>query len=99
MRQMKRVFAIMSICACLCGGAALADVQRSNRLVVDVYAVDSDKGFADDSLQGWLRVLEKRGFASAAGAQYVSVTLSSWRLGIRDDAFFDYLAKRGKWAQ
>ena len=107
LRQMKRVLAIMSICACLCGCAALADVQRSNRLVVDVYDVDSDKE--------WEAASDVALVADVEGVYFDSTENVEWSVNSRDmtlpeavyrieheqlkaqiDAFFDYLAKRGK---
>lgn len=44
----------------------------------------SDAELADDSLQGRLRVLEKAGFASVAGAQYADV--SFWRRDTKPEA-------------
>lgn len=63
---------------------ALADVCEKNgcefkvdgtNVVVSAWLSDAD--LADDSLRGRLRVLEKVGFASVAGAQYADV--SFWR--------------------
>ena len=51
-------------------------------VVISAWLTDSE--IADDSLQGRLRILEKVGFASVAGAQYAGV--SFWRRDMRDGA-------------
>ena len=51
-------------------------------VVISAWLTDSE--IADDSLQGRLRILEKVGFASVAGAQYAGV--SFWRRGMQDGA-------------
>ena len=76
LRQMKRVLAIMSICACLCGGAALADVQRSNRLVVDVYPFDSDKE--------WEAASDVALVADVEGVYFDSTENVNWSVNSRD---------------
>ena len=73
---MKRVLAIMSICACLCGGAALADVQRSNRLVVDVYPFDSDKE--------WEAASDVALVADVEGVYFDSTENVNWSVNSRD---------------
>ena len=51
-------------------------------VVISAWLTGSE--IADDSLQGRLRILEKAGFASVAGAQYAEV--SFWRRDVRDGA-------------
>ena len=51
-------------------------------VVISAWLTESE--IADDSLQGRLRILEKAGFASVAGAQYAEV--SFWRRDMRDGA-------------
>ena len=51
-------------------------------VVISAWLTGSE--IADDSLQGRLRILEKAGFASVAGAQYTAV--SFWRRDMRDGA-------------
>lgn len=51
---------------------------------VVVSAELTDAELADDSLEGWLRVLERSGFASVAGARYAAVGF--WRRDLRFDA-------------
>jgi len=63
--------------------------QTGCRFTVDgtnvvISASLSDTELADDSLQGRLRVLERAGFASVAGAQYADV--SFWRRDTKSEA-------------